>query len=527
MQKKDAFWIAFSLFSFILGIQIYIAIHQNGMFSYPLDDSYIHMAIAKNIAKHGVWGITKYGFTSASSSILYTLLLSLFFFIFGVSIWVPLIINWVAAGCILYFITNWATNYLKGFGSLIFSVIFILLVPLPVIVMTGMEHTLHVLFCLIFIYITFRKLNGEKTENWLYFLVTVLVVSVRYESIFLVGITALIWLIVKRNIILFVLLIAGIVIPVSLFGIYAILHGGFFLPNSLLIKGPDATHSIFQFIGFTVKKIYDTGLIYALLFIPCIYLFLVPMNKPIQKYPVHLLLIIIAGTCLAHFLLARFGKPYRYGAYLIAMELMLIPVIWKQVSTYIRRLPLFGAVIVVGFAIFSLLPILFRLGATLNNDISMKNIRDQQVAMALFLHKYFPNTTVALNDIGAVAFYNNDIHIFDLVGLANTDVLKYHKDSDTSFLLNYTAKDHVKIALVYPDWIGWLGYKKPSNWEIVGNWFLTDNYIAGNSHVGIFVVDPTIKDTLISALKKYSSELPPCVIQSGLYIDELNMQSRR
>lgn len=520
MQKKYVFWLSLSFLSIILGIQIYLAIKQNGMFSYPLDDSYIHMAIAKNIAKHGVWGITKYGFTSASSSILYSLILSFFFLIFGVNIWIPLIINWIAAVGILYFIVKWASHYLSAWSVLVFSIIFILLTPLPVIVIMGMEHTLHILFSLIFLYITFRKIEGDEIPNGLYFIIAVLVVSIRYEGVFLVGITAFVWAFLQKRPALFAVLIAGIIIPIAFFGIYSVSHGGFFLPNSLLIKGPDASHSISQFIGSIMKRIYNTGLIYALLFIPCIYFFLVPMDKskPLRKYPVHLLFIIISCTCLAHFLLARLGKPYRYGAYLIAMELMFIPVVWKQVFTYIKRLPLFSAIAISFLAVFSLLPVLFRSGATMNNNISMKNIRDQQVAMALFLHEYFPQTTVALNDIGAVAFYNDDIHIFDLVGLANIDILKYHKKSDTTFLKRYTEKDHVKMALVYPDWIEWLGYKMPDNWELLGKWYLTNNYIAGNPDLGIFALDPSVKDTLMNALKAYSPHLPLGVIQSGQYL---------
>ena len=42
---------------------IIISIRQNdGHIIYTLDDSYIHMALAKNLAQHGVWGITRYEF---------------------------------------------------------------------------------------------------------------------------------------------------------------------------------------------------------------------------------------------------------------------------------------------------------------------------------------------------------------------------------------------------------------------------------------------------------------------------------
>lgn len=39
---------------------------------YPLDDAYIHLAVAKNFAIHHVWGITEYQFSSTSSSPLFT-----------------------------------------------------------------------------------------------------------------------------------------------------------------------------------------------------------------------------------------------------------------------------------------------------------------------------------------------------------------------------------------------------------------------------------------------------------------------
>src|SRR5438132_223114 len=47
-----------------------------GAFTYPLDDAYIHLAVAKNLAAHGVWGVTQHGFTFANSSLAWPLLLA-------------------------------------------------------------------------------------------------------------------------------------------------------------------------------------------------------------------------------------------------------------------------------------------------------------------------------------------------------------------------------------------------------------------------------------------------------------------
>ena len=41
---------------------------NGGQFVYTLDDPYIHMAIAKNVVRHGVWGVTPFQFSSSSSS---------------------------------------------------------------------------------------------------------------------------------------------------------------------------------------------------------------------------------------------------------------------------------------------------------------------------------------------------------------------------------------------------------------------------------------------------------------------------
>ena len=41
---------------------------NNGNLVYASDDAYIHMAIAKNVVQHHLWGFTPFGFTSASSS---------------------------------------------------------------------------------------------------------------------------------------------------------------------------------------------------------------------------------------------------------------------------------------------------------------------------------------------------------------------------------------------------------------------------------------------------------------------------
>src|SRR5712675_82827 len=78
-------------------VLVVLSVKQNdGHFVYALDDTYIHMSIARNFARYGVWGVTRYEFSSSSSSLLWTLLLSAIYLV-TTSTWVPLILDLVFA----------------------------------------------------------------------------------------------------------------------------------------------------------------------------------------------------------------------------------------------------------------------------------------------------------------------------------------------------------------------------------------------------------------------------------------------
>jgi hypothetical protein len=101
------FALAGAFFAVLLCLLVRHGLHvNNGTFVYPLDDAYIHIAVSRNVALHGVWGISPTVFSGASSSPLWTLLLALVVKIAGVHITTPLVLNALAGLGILY-LASW------------------------------------------------------------------------------------------------------------------------------------------------------------------------------------------------------------------------------------------------------------------------------------------------------------------------------------------------------------------------------------------------------------------------------------
>ena len=97
----------FAIVTVMVAVYLVALVHSvvtgtNGYFSYPYDDVYIHMQVARNIATHGTWGIQPGVFASATSSIFYPLLLSGVFKVFGLHTIVPFVLNCIAGIVLIY-----------------------------------------------------------------------------------------------------------------------------------------------------------------------------------------------------------------------------------------------------------------------------------------------------------------------------------------------------------------------------------------------------------------------------------------
>ena len=160
---------------------------------YTLDDAYIHMAMAKHVAAHGVWGVTPYEFSSTSSSPLWTLLLAGAFYLCGPREALPLILNLLSAAALLGLLHGVLRR--EGFrasqAALVLALA-IVVVPLPPMVFCGLEHPFHLLLSTGLVYCGVQGLiltgPQERRRGLLIAscVLAALAVLTRYESAFIV-----------------------------------------------------------------------------------------------------------------------------------------------------------------------------------------------------------------------------------------------------------------------------------------------------------------------------------------------------
>ena len=237
--RRNAFLLAALVIAGAAALVYFLLIlgQTGGRFIYNLDDAYIHLAIAKHIARDGVYGVTPFGFSSSSSSILWPLLLAGALKLFGDREILPLLLNLAIAGILIAVLyREWAgggKNPRWAFGMLIGWLVFL---PFGPILFNGMETMLQALTAVAFSAVAVRFLSGDGKSSLLSLcLLAGLCAAVRYEGCFVAAAVCLL-MVIRGRWKAAVLIGFSAALPVVLFGAFSLSQGWSFLPNSLLIK---------------------------------------------------------------------------------------------------------------------------------------------------------------------------------------------------------------------------------------------------------------------------------------------------
>ncbi|EDY21516.1 hypothetical protein CfE428DRAFT_0761 [Chthoniobacter flavus Ellin428] len=525
-----------------VAILVFLATGMNGgHFVYPLDDTYIHMSIAKSTATSGIWGVTPYAFTSSTSSPFWTFLLAVTYLVFGIHDSAALILALICGSLLIGAIYVTLARYLKSPGRIFLSLLILIFVtPLPSLTFTGMEHVLHILLFTVFLFLAIPLLLARNKPTFKEAQSTLIVapflVVTRYESLFLAFVICAI-LFFQRKILLSVILGAVSLFPAVIYGAWSAANGWYWLPNSVLLKGhrPHLSLSVSsilnQFGGGALDVIEANPHILLLVIFSLLVILRYPPRENRGQNDIRWAHIVFLGCVLLHMQFAGMGWFFRYDAYLVFMGLALVAISVNELLPeswigILKEKGLLAAGVLTLFVVVVGIPFYNRASVALEiTPWASKNIYEQQYQMASFLRRYYPDGRVAANDIGAITYFTN-IRLVDLVGLGTMETAKWRLNQSltTQRVDLLTQRRGVSLALVYDSWFTAPNGRSslPPSWVKVAEWKITHNVVCGGDTVSIFATSAQGVEALKGNLRKFASEMPSDVQQAGPYLQAPN-----
>ncbi|RYD80441.1 MAG: hypothetical protein EOP84_12025 [Verrucomicrobiaceae bacterium] len=393
--------------------------------------------------------------------------------------------------------------------------------PILPILSTGMEHCMHI-WALAGLFSALMAISaGKPVRPGIIFFWAAMAAGSRYESMFFLPVL-MIWLTLSQRWRALFELAGGMAAVVIGFGIYSTLHGGFFLPNTLMIKGAGNKATIYTAI-WIITDFPDFTVLALGLFVASI-CSLASGNPATRRFAWLPCAVFVA--LLIHLRLARTGTMWRYESYLMAMGVIAVTPLLsaalknlanfrKPAAEFVPPKILLNRVTIPRIVALSLAPFPFilALGAAIplveRSIVGHKlivpaagNIRDQQIQMGRLVQLLGDGAGVGVNDLGAVSFFT-DARILDLWGLGDDVMARavHGNKKDTAFLRKRIDDFGADYVICYPSWFATIGL--PSTLIPVEQWKLNRNIICGDSIVCFYGASPPAAARLRQALDEY------------------------
>jgi hypothetical protein len=490
----------------------------DGHLVYALDDSYIHMAVARTLANHGIWGCTPFHFSSSSSSLLWTFGLGVAYRVFTVNDWMPLLINVGLAGLTLVIadaaLARFAAQPLLRTAALVGIVVAF---PMTGMVLLGMEHILHLLLTIAFGALALFALSSPydtpplaRRRTLALCASAALLAAARYEGFFLVGLVCLAFL-ARRQLLRSILIGLAALLPVAAFGAISVANGSYFLPNPLMVKAvgesTGALSALFKpFGGEDLAFLQNNRAMPILLALGAFGALAQWRARRELLAPPVLLPLLLVGMILlhGHFVFSPLYWAYRYDAYLVGFGLFVAAVVLADVRAPAwlpRGVP--AAVLVA-----ALVPLVANVPEGLVPDAEIEGMRNtylEEVQTAEFIRLYYPRDAVIVNDLGAVTYYT-EARILDLVGLGDIEPVRIMRRSayTSRDVTAWTAPYRPKIAIIQLGW-GVVAPLIPPEWVRVAVVEVPPH----RHRVGFFAVDKEQAWTLRASVAQHFGQLGP------------------
>ena len=492
----------------LAAILIWLGVSFNhGLFFYPVDDAYIHLALAENLPWH--YGLQSTTPAAASSSLLYPWLLLIGKPV-GLLEYMPLFYGLLGLAGISFAFAGLSAHlplipqfvkspWLKG----LVLALLILALNLVAVSLLGLEHALHIAVVLFILLGLLQRAHGLSAGP-LFTIALMLNPLLRYEGFaltFLVG-GLLFYQHERGRAWLVVLVPAGLALAQ---GLWWHSVGLPWLPSSVLAKAThlEATSGwsgiLLHILSNPVQSLRETGTAKVFLVLLVLLLALLPAmyrRRP-QSVP---FLVVVAGAMGAHLVFGKFDPSARYHIYALLLGLGAL----VHVMANLRLFGSFESTVLVLILISPLLPHNYIM--TLSTPLSMNDVYLQQYQMHRLLTAYI-KAPVAVNDLGWVS-YKADYPILDVCGLGSDQVRRQRATNWTPATANQLVQDAgAHLAMIYPDYCM---PGPPADWQLVAKFLRLEKRNFGIYPLVYFYQTNSGDTTVLrQQLKDFAATLPP------------------
>jgi hypothetical protein len=415
---------------------------------FPLDDSWIHLTYARNLAEHGEWAFRLGQRSAGSTAPLWTVLLSLGFLI-GLApyVWTYLL-GWVVLTLLAVYAENIARSLVGSYKPRVpwVGLFFVFAWHLTWSAVSGMETILHGL--IIFVVLSALINNSRRYLTW--GVLAGLSIWVRPDGLTLLGPILFVALLSEKS-----WRLRGEAIGKTLLGfgslffpylLFNLALSGNPMPNTFYAK--QAEYEVYWLSKTLVERVSDY--LWPILASP--FLVLIPgaiwwLNKNIRarNWGALASLLWFFGYIAIYF--TRL-PAYQHGRYMIPalpimylwgilgfLDLISSPTINKRV------VPLWQVTTVV-------LTLAFAFIAARQNAYDIFWIESEMVTTAKWVEQNIPSDALlAVHDIGALGFYIPN-PLVDMAGLITPDVVPFIRDEDR--LAEYLDSNSVDYLVAFP-----------------------------------------------------------------------------
>ena len=505
-STRTAFFIGAGFFLLIVILELAAILRLNqGFFVYTLDDAYIHLALAENIAQ-GHYGINPGELSAPSSSILWPFLIaplaSFEYFPFIVNVVFSLITLAVLAHMLAEML-DVQDSPARAAMTAALMVLFILVTNMVGLVFIGMEHALQVLVTAVIVWGLIREVRHERLDGWLPAVIA-LGPLVRYELLG-ISLSGICYLFLRKYTKQAGAALLLTLLPLAGFSYYLVSLGLAPFPTSVLVKSSvvESGGSWGSLLAnINISLIHSRG---RLLLLGAIFLLGVALFSK-ENLNRRKLAAASLTAVLLHLVVGKYGFYYRYEIYIWAFVLLvglfLANGLLKQVLQPDRDL--FSRVKVILLFVFLVTACYQYIFALTGLPLASNNIYQQHYQMRRFAAEFY-RQPVAVNDIGYVS-YKNDHYVLDLWGLASAEALHMRLTRPDSGWVNDLAQSkNVQFAMIYEDWFGNI----PEGWIKMGELHLGSRLVTPQqSSVSFFALNRQVYEGSLPLLQSFIQTLP-------------------